>query len=90
MNTDIWSAFIDLVTYYEGHAGTYANAKTAITPFLWGDSAAKTAILAQLTTDQTANEAVSGTAQQSRALPYNRDNSVAAAAFYLAGITYTP
>ena len=90
MNTDIWSAFIDLVTYYEANSGTYANAKTAITPYLWGDSAAVTAILALLTTNQTANETVSGTAQQSRALPYNRDNSVAAAAFYKAGIPFTP
>jgi len=90
MNYDIWSGFIDLVTYYEAHAGSYANAKTAITPYLKGDSAAVTAILAQLTTDQTANETVSGTAQQSRVFPYQRDNSVAAAAFYKAGIPFTP
>lgn len=90
MNEDIWAGFIDLVTYYEGHAGTYANAKTAITPFLFGDSAAKTAILGLLDTNQTANETVAGTAQMARAFPYNRDNSVAAAAFGKAGITFTP
>lgn len=90
MNVDIWSAFIDLVTYRLAHASTYAQAKTDITPFLVGDSAAKTAILSQLTTDLTANEAVSSTAQQSRTQPYNRDNSYSALAFYTAGLVFVP